>query len=84
MQRTEPEVKILKQHLKASTRKLKHGHRLVIRLNNDQNYTAKLVREGTKDNKTVFWRGHHKPLNKAAYKREAVRKVLSEKNGPKL
>ena len=49
--RLENYVAILKQHLKTSVRKLKHGRKWVFQMDNDRKHTSKVVAKCLKDNK---------------------------------
>ena len=49
--RMEIDVDILKQHLKASVRKLKLGREWVFQMDNDPEHTYKVVAKWLKDNK---------------------------------
>ena len=56
--RKENYVDILKQHLKASVRKLKLGHKRVFQMNNDPKHTSKVVAKWLKDNNVKIGRAH--------------------------
>ena len=56
---------ILKQHLKASVRKLKLSHKWVFQLDNDTKHTSKVVAKWLKDNKVkvLEWPSQSPDLN---------------------
>ncbi|KAI4873356.1 hypothetical protein NFI96_015959, partial [Prochilodus magdalenae] len=63
--RKEHYVEILKQHLKASARKLKLGRKWIFQMDNDPKHTAKLVTKWLKDNKVnvLEWPSQSPDLN---------------------
>ena len=56
---------ILKQHLKASVRKLKFGRKLVFQMDNDPKNTSKVMAKWLKDNnvKVLEWASQSPDLN---------------------
>ena len=56
---------ILKQHLKTSVRKLKHGCKWVFQMDNDPKHTSKFVAKWLKDNKVKVseWSSQSPDLN---------------------
>ena len=60
--RHENDVNILKQDLKTSVGKLKLGRKWVFQMDNDPNYTSKVVANGLRTTKSRYWSGLHKAL----------------------
>jgi hypothetical protein len=72
---------VLKQHLQTSVRKLKLGHKWVFQMDNDPNYTSKVVAKWPKDNKVKVC------VSKEAYKPDSATPALSGgmgQNSPNL
>lgn len=70
-------LEILKQHLKISAGKLKLGHKWVFQMDSDSKGSTEIVMKSFKDNKVVFWGGHHKVLISALKKKAKLKRFTN-------